>query len=72
MLLSITTLGHDLFCEFVCFLRCVHRVSWNDPSTYVCGRHILDVTLFCIAIIYCMKTSVQNPIDLFLWVYAMF
>ena len=53
------------FCEFVCFLHCVHRVSWNDPSTYVCGRHILDVTLLCIAIIYCTKTSVQNPIDLF-------
>ena len=35
MLLSITTLGHDLFCEFVCFLRCIHRISWNDPSTCV-------------------------------------
>ena len=73
MLLSITTLGHDLFCEFVCFLRCIHRISWNDPSTCVYyGRHIFDVTRFCIAITYCTKTSVQNLIDPFLWVLEIF
>ena len=63
MLLSITTLGHDLFCEFVCFLRCIHRISWNDPSTCVyCGRHIFwrNSILYCNYLLYEDKCAKSN------------